>query len=436
MWDRLLPVLWAASLFLFIGFEQSAFHQLFPFFVFSFGVYIFACWSKPSGRRLTFWLLVALVLRVILLPYLPNLSDDFYRFIWDGHLVLQGINPLDRLPVDWMALPADQRPKGLTEALFKELNSQEYFTVYPPVNQLVFSFSVWCFPKTVWAAVAVMKTVFLLAEVGSVFLIFRLLERWKRPTHQVLWYALNPLILFESFHNLHFEILMIFFLLAGLWLLVRERFFLSGMLMALSVATKLLPLMFFPFLLRRLWFRKFGLWSLGAILLLSITFIPFLAGTIHNLGDSLGLYFQHFEYNGGLYYVSRWIGIQFSGYNLIRFIGPGLALAAGLAILILAFRERSVALSSLPGMWLWAFFFFLLSTTTLHPWYLSLLIAMSALSGVRFPLVWSFLILMTYVNYSYPEFQENLYVVAGEYVVLFGFIFLNGEWRMEDGESL
>lgn len=412
--------------------EQSEFHYFLPVFLGSFTVYSFVMWSKPSGRRLTEWLLFALAFRAFLVPYLPNLSDDFYRFIWDGHLVLQGLNPLERLPMDWMALPLEQRPSGLSEGLFKELNSQQYFTVYPPVNQLVFSFSVWCFPDTIWAAVAVMKSVFLLAEIGSIWIIWKLLQHWQRPTHWVLWYALNPLILLESFHNLHFEILMVFFLLAGLWLLVQHRFFLSGILMALSVATKLLPLMFFPFLLRRLWFRKFAWWSLGVILLLAVTFVPFLAGSIENLGDSLGLYFQHFEYNGGLYYVSRWIGLQLSGYNLIRFIGPGLALAAGLAILVLAYRERSIAFSSLPGMWLWAFFFFLLSTTTLHPWYLSILIAMSALSGIRFPLVWSFLILLTYVNYSYPEFHENLFVVALEYGALLAFIWWERQNRSDE----
>ncbi|MEM6723154.1 MAG: glycosyltransferase 87 family protein, partial [Bacteroidota bacterium] len=362
---------------------------------------------------------LALIFRAFLIPFLPNLSDDFYRFIWDGHLVISGINPLERLPTDWMAMTTDIRPVGLTQTLFDQLNSQEYFTVYPPVNQMVFSFGVWCFPNSIHGAVGVMKSVFLIAELGSFLAIMILLKKWKLPAHRVLWYALNPLIILETFHNLHFEILMIAFLLCGLVLLVQKRWFLSGLLMGLSVATKMLPLMFFPFILRRIWFRSFAIWAIGCGGLLIVLFFPFLSGTVSNLGDSLGLYFQHFEYNGGLYYVLRWLGVQVTGYNQIQMLGPGLALVAGVLILWLAYRERSEAFSSLPEMWLWSFFIFLLSTTTLHPWYLSILIAMSALSGLRFPLVWSYLILLTYVNYSYPEFQENLWMVMIEYVVLF-----------------
>jgi hypothetical protein len=35
----------------------------------------------------------ALLFRLLLLFAVPALSDDFYRFLWDGRLSLEGINP-------------------------------------------------------------------------------------------------------------------------------------------------------------------------------------------------------------------------------------------------------------------------------------------------------------------------------------------------------
>ncbi|MEO0876545.1 MAG: hypothetical protein AAFY48_18235 [Bacteroidota bacterium] len=94
-------------------------------------------------------------------------------------------------------------------------------------------------------------------------LLIRLLRYWSLPEERVLWYALNPLIIVEVVGNLHFEGAMIFFLLLGLWALLRWKgsdnkwwLAISAVAMAMAVSSKLLPLLFFPFLIRRLgWWR-------------------------------------------------------------------------------------------------------------------------------------------------------------------------------------
>ena len=63
---------------------------------------------------------------------------------------------------------------------------------------------------------------------------------------------------------------------------------------------------------------------------------------VENFSDSLNLYFQKFEFNAGVYYVLRWIGFQYKGYNLIQVIGPLLALCTFLGIVALAFKEKHV----------------------------------------------------------------------------------------------
>ena len=46
---------------------------------------------------------IAIVFRLVFLGSIPNLSQDFYRFIWDGRMLIEGWNPYLYLPNDLMA---------------------------------------------------------------------------------------------------------------------------------------------------------------------------------------------------------------------------------------------------------------------------------------------------------------------------------------------
>ena len=74
--------------------------------------------------------------RALFLFSIPNLSDDFYRFIWDGRLLASGNHPFAQLPVYYM--DNNVSIQGINEDLFNKLNSPEYFTIYPALSQYVF----------------------------------------------------------------------------------------------------------------------------------------------------------------------------------------------------------------------------------------------------------------------------------------------------------
>ena len=373
--------------------EQSDFHLILPLYAGLFGWYLWVL-ARLREVPLHFYLALAVGLRVLLLFSVTSLSDDVYRFIWDGRLLLQGGNPFEHLP-SWY-LEEGRTVPGLTRELYDRLNSPAYFTIYPPVAQAVFVFACWVFPDSIFGSSVVMKQVLLAFELGSLWLLPRLLRLWELPPQRVLLYALNPLILIEIMGNLHFEGAMVFFLLLSLWCLARNRHALSAAALAASVASKLLPLMFLPLLLRRLASRRgllfFGM--LGVVLLL--LFGPLLGRAFwHGFGSSLDLYFRRFEFNAGLYYVLRWLGYQWKGYNLISWIGPALALATVGGILLAALLERRPVLRTLPRAMLGAVTLYLLLATTVHPWYLSLPIVLCLFTPYRYPIVWSGLIFLT-----------------------------------------
>ncbi len=408
------------------GVEQSDFGHLLLYYLPLFVIYSYLLLIKPTDRQLTFLIGLGIALRAILLFSFPNLSDDVYRFIWDGRLILQGVSPFAELPGYYMQ--ADNQLAGLTPELYDQLNSPDYYTIYPPLCQAIFAGANWLMPSSLYGSAVVMKLVLLCFEVGSILLITKLLSAFNFDKKNVLIYALNPLLIIEITGNLHFEGAMIFFLLLAIWLLQKGRWQLSAVAFALSVASKLLPLIFLPFLIRRLgWRRSLAYFSIVGILVV-LLFLPFLSiQTLPNFGSSLDLYFQKFEFNASFYYLLRWLGQLLSGYNQIAIIGPLLGSIVLAGILWKASQEVRPHWQNLPIAMLFASSLFLFCATTIHPWYVSLPLAICVFTPYRFPVIWSGPAMLTYINYSYEPYQENLWVVAVEYLLVFGVLWQ--EWR-------
>lgn len=420
-----------ALLFLFLtlglgyGVQQSDFYPMIAMYGLFFGLYVWLCQSDFSKKEIHFYIGLGIVLRVVLLFALPNLSDDVYRFIWDGRLINQGINPFEYLPSYYINDYQGETISGIDKALFEQLNSPEYFTIYPPIAQGVFALATCLFPTSIFGSSFVIKLFLLACEVGSIFLLIKL---FSQNLHTTLWYVLNPLIIVEICGNLHFEGAMVFFLLLAFYLLQKKSYSLSAIAIAFSVASKLLPLMFLPLLIRPMTWKKSVQYFIVVGITTLLLFLPLLSGVfLSNFGESLDLYFRRFEFNGSLYYVLRWLGFQIKGYNLIGVIGPLLAGITFVGILLMAFQKSNNSLKKLPKNCLWAICLYLLCTTTVHPWYTALPIVLCLFTPFRFPILWSGLIFLTYINYSYGEYYANLWVVALEYSLV-GLFFL---WELK-----
>ena len=355
-----------------------------------------------------------MLMRLLLLFSFPALSDDFYRFIWDGRLLLNGTDPYKQLPSDYVAWGLD----GVDEALFQKLNSKSYFSVYPPFNQIFFFISVLFSPNSVFWSALVLRVVILLFEWGNIRLIRKLLRHYKLPQKYGLLYALNPLVILELTGNLHFEALMIFFLLLALWHYEQGRLYHSAVYFGLSVAVKFLPLIFLPLLLRKIGFKKTVIYGLIVAGVLFISFLP-LINTAHlwAIRDSMALYFQKFEFNASLYYLARWYGFETAGHNIIARSGKWMMYATLASIWLYALVGKK---KRLPEQMMWVWTLYLLFATTVHPWYVIPLLAVSVFSHKQYPYLWSILVFFTYVNYRAGGYTEHLEVVVVEYGVVLG----------------
>jgi len=409
-------------------------------FVFYLAIYFRSDTNLKINQAVNF----SILFRLSLLILIPNLSDDFYRFIWDGRLFNAGINPFEQLPSFYINYP-EAAPVGVNQELFDKLNSKEYFTIYPPVNQLVFIIATWI-SSSVRGAAIVMRIFIIGAEIGSIIVIRKLLNAYHLPAKNILLYALNPLVILELAGSLHFEAIAIFFVLLSVYLLKKRKSIFSALSFALSVCTKLNPLIFFPMIATRLSFSKTLKYYMFAAFFVLLFFVPlydihFLKG----MSASFSLYFQKFEFNASIYYLVREVGYYAKGYNIIGTAGKFLALITFVVILLytfIAWRKQRVNMpyqskknGNMLVSFLWIYFIYLMFTTTLHPWYVTPLIAYSIFSRYRFPILWSGVIFFTYFNYYNDVYQEYMGIVITEYVLVYAFIMYELFYKKEEIEK-
>ncbi len=412
----LLMATFAVSLSIIImWYGQSDFYSLFPIYTLAFTSYFILVYKSSVN----FYALLGLgiLVRVLMLFYFPNLSDDIYRFYWDGKLIISGINPYGVLPTEAINYGID----GLTKDIFDNLNSPNYYTIYPPINQLYFTLSAWI--GDISSASIFMKFLVLVTELMGLYFVLKLLDKGNLDRRLSMIYYLNPLVVLEGVGNLHFEVVMLSFWAAGIYYSFHNKLKFGGLFFALSIGVKLLPLMLLPYFWFRLDWRQ-RLMFFGSLIGFSILiFLPMASGiAFSSFFESVDLYFRKFEFNASIYYILRWFGIQFSGYNLIKYIGPLLALIVVGGNVYIAMQKSIYTLIDFMKYALISWTLYLLLSTTVHPWYIISVVFFTIFLPIRYTVLWSYLIFMTYVNYSGIVYSENYWLLTLEYSVLAYFL--------------
>lgn len=419
-----------ATFFLFAyGLDRTNFSRLVTLYITLFIPFLYFLQKEKSS--FTFLVGIAILFRLVFLFAIPNLSQDFYRFIWDGRMILEGLNPFISLPETFIELrnyPVNQAVE-LYDGM-GELNGSHY-TNYPPVNQLNFLLAAIFSNSSILGAVIVMRLQIILADIGIIYFGKKILEKLNLPIHHIFLYALNPFIIIELTGNLHFESVMLFFMVWSIYLLLKNKWIWAAIILGLSVSVKLIPLLFLPLFFQ--WFTKekkvsgfLKLISFGAIVILTnaLLFLPFLSSKlIDSYTNSVGLWFRNFEFNASIYYIAREIGYLFRGWNEIAIIGKILPTIAIVFLAIITFFRKNKSPQQLITALLIGLSFYYFTTTTMHPWYLSTLVLLCVFTKYRYPIVWSLVIVVTYHVYANIPWKENLWLVAFEYLVVFGYLF-------------
>ena len=320
-----------------------------------------------AGRgidRRWMWLL-PIVFRLLLLLTEPTFSDDVYRYLWDGHLVAEGVNPYGFV-VNASALDPFEIPAR------RLANNPSLSSPYLPAAHGLFGMSAVILPSHPLT----MQLIMTACDLGSALILVRLLKLAELPSRRILLYLWNPLVIVETAHGAHLDAFMIMLalggLLAGLGEPVRRR---SPVLLALSVLTRPIPILIAPVLWWRWsWMHRIIFMVTGLTLVIPFGFGPSGFG----LGDSRGagvfgsarVYSQEFRFNA---VIATWLedlaGMTVSSVLTIAVV------AVVLLVTWLRSRRATAArdllrLTSLPLM------AYVALTPVLHPWYLLFLLVM------------------------------------------------------------
>lgn len=269
----------------------------------------------------------------------PSLSDDIYRYLWDGRVQAAGHNP-------YRFAPDAPELASLRNAEHTGINHKSVPTIYPPLAQAVFRLAVALSPT-----LAAQRVAFLLFDLALLFLLPSFLRARGLPPERCLVYAWHPLAVAEFASSGHLDSLGLFFLFAGLLAFHRRKFVQAGVFSALSFLGKLGSAVLLPWLLFRREGRRTAVFmALGIGAGYAFYLTPPLTETFASLFAGTRTYARDWSFNAGIYAAlsaatgapGRWLRLgvgllwTVAALGLARRFKDPLAYAAGAVALALA----------------------------------------------------------------------------------------------------
>ncbi len=306
----------------------------------------------------------ALLVRLVLLAAEPSLSDDVFRYLWEGRAAMEGGNPYLHAPSDpiWSAWGPDP--------FRAQVNHPDVPAIYPPLALWLFGL----LGKLLYSPV-VLQVASALADGCIAFVLARILHRRGRSLAPAWLYALHPLGAVESASSAHMESIAILMMVLAIDAWDRRTSgvgwaFIGGMF-------KLLPLVLVP----RLWRRQPWIVVLGVVVA-GLAAAPFMdAGWGMTVG--LDTYAQNWSFGGNLFPL---FALVFGDY------ARPVAVVVGALVVLRAMRIHWAP----ERIALWAGGAFVLLSPTVHPWYVLWAWVPALLCGVR---AWTVLATLTPLSY-------------------------------------
>ncbi len=436
--------------------------------------YAWLIWKTNQGEGWTTTqiLAVGVFCRLLLLPLEPVLSDDIFRYIWEGRVSAAGFNPFAFAPdaIDLNYLRDTE--------IWPKVNHPDVPTIYPPFAQYLFTLN-----ALMGGGTTLLRGLFLLVEGIFVVMMLRETASSTERTAILAIYALNPLVIVETAWSGHLDVIAWMPAAAALMAWRRRQdswkwVIVTGACVGLSIGAKFLGV----FALIAIWCTRpywgpdsVDLWKHRAAVaaiagtVVVVGYLPYVGAKGH-LFSGFGTYAAHWRSNDGLFRAERALGMALSDrwasaeqrvengnlkseplYRLENWnaffeargwvktwegreipdtsftgeqIATSLAKVLGALLCFFALLWCVIVTPPLPQRFLVLMGSLLFVAPTVHPWYVAWLVPFAALGRVRWPLIFSGLCLLGYTSWHSVStggpWEIPWWVVAIEYGVVVG----------------
>ncbi len=337
--------------------------------------------SAADRRLFGLALGAALLFRLSAWPLTPELSDDLYRYRWEGLLQARGGNP-------YQSRPTDPAWADLRDETYERISGRDFKAGYGPLIELMERGTyaiVAAFTSDPWRQAFWFKLPAALFDLGIIATLAALLRARGLPAHRVLIYAWAPLPVFEFWAAGHNDAVAVFFVLLALWLAARQRWTWAFAALALAAGAKIWPLALFPVFTGWEKWRP-PRWRQASIAgpVAAALVLPYWSDVTENIRFTSG-------------FLGGWRNND-SLYGLLLYLAGDRypAKYAAFAIVILAALAVTGRALPLERASLWVIAVMLAVSANCHPWYLTWILPLLALEPVPALLLWTGLMPLAY----------------------------------------
>lgn len=320
----------------------------------------------PRSTRLALFVLCAVGGPLLFAP--PALSDDVYRYLWEGRILVEGFNPYELPPTHHTLAP-------LRDEVWRQVNHRSLASIYPPIAQAMFA-AMELLGGYVWLP----KLFALLVQGGAIVLIAIVRDDSRSP----FALGLNPLLLCEGPLNGHFDLLVGVLLLLVAWGLTRRRVAEAFVAAFLAVGLKAVGLVLVPLFARR------PRWLIAVVACSAALLLPMAFATpLADAASGVGQFASKWRGNDGAYSLIVWLTTSILPLNGTdrdpERIARAVVLLLWLAVALVVVARRPAPLAGARVL-VWVA---LLLSPQVHPWYLAWMLPIEVACGGFAGLVWS-----------------------------------------------
>ncbi|MDH5647711.1 MAG: glycosyltransferase 87 family protein, partial [Candidatus Heimdallarchaeota archaeon] len=352
---------------------------------------------------------ISILLRILQLFYPVGLSDDIYRYIWNGEMHKQGINP-------YTTSPNDPKVDNLYQPWWTQINHPNITSPYPPVAQFIFSLLA-VDNLSISQNILLYQVVIILFDLGVIRLLNKILQHLQMPSHRIIIYAYSPLVIFEFAGNAHIDVIAIFFTFLSYYFILKKHKTISAICITIAILIKILPILLLLILFRYYQIKDFLISFIVTILFI----IPYIEDPISVLvPDGLIIFSRYFRFNESIYRIFHWISIElFQDEIIARYI-----FAFGIILISsIIFKQAVMEDYTIVRQSYWLIFLVFLISPDIQPWYIIWIIPLFSVYIDNSGLIWSITVLFSYFIYleydSSGIWIENPLILLIEYTPVY-----------------